>query len=232
MAVMASSFNHNDGIYPEPTKILKIGITGMMCAGKSTVSKILQELGIPVYDCDSRVKALYDTQEVREAIENEFLRGKIYFYKDGLFDKKVAASYIFGGDMYGDQYNRKKRLEAILTPFIIDDFNRFIQYSNTKLVAFESATLFTNVKIASLFNWIFWVEAKNETLIKRAFERNGFNEKMYQDRMKNVMNEIHHTYEFRQYYNRKIVISNEEGATKEDLEKQIKSIIYPYLSVN
>ena len=203
----------------------------MMCAGKSTIAKLLVEADIPVYDADSRVKALYDVPEVRNTIEKEFIPKKKYFYKGGLFDKQAAISYIFSeakpDSIEEFEANETKRLlENILMPFIEKDFKNFIQMnSGANMVGFESATLLTMKHICERMNYIIWVEAKRETLLKRAFERNGFTEKMYDSRMRPVMDNMRHSYFAKGWYNISFKIKNEDGTTLGELREQI----YNYL---
>ena len=52
---------------------LRIGITGGMGAGKSTVCKIFGQLGVSIYDADSRAKFIMsNNQELKKAITENF----------------------------------------------------------------------------------------------------------------------------------------------------------------
>ena len=48
-------------------KALTILITGGIGSGKSVLSRYLESRGVPVYDSDSRAKALYDSEWVRQS---------------------------------------------------------------------------------------------------------------------------------------------------------------------
>ena len=73
-------------------KALTILITGGIGSGKSVLSRYLESRGVPVYDSDSRAKALYDS-EMGEAVESLF--GVCLRDGNGRFDRKALASLVF-----------------------------------------------------------------------------------------------------------------------------------------
>lgn len=74
-------------------------ITGGIGSGKSAVSSILESEGIPVYDSDSRTKALYDSDlQLRESLES--LLGVSLRTAEGKFDRKLFASMILPMPMF------------------------------------------------------------------------------------------------------------------------------------
>jgi len=74
--------------------VFKIGLTGGIASGKSTVSKVFRDLGINVIDADviaREVLVLYP--ELLEKIRNTF--GDHFFTEDGSLDRKALGNYIF-----------------------------------------------------------------------------------------------------------------------------------------
>ncbi|MDR2890789.1 MAG: dephospho-CoA kinase, partial [Alistipes sp.] len=49
--------------------MIRVGVTGGIGSGKSTLCRMLAELGVPVYDSDSRARELMSTPELRRDIE-------------------------------------------------------------------------------------------------------------------------------------------------------------------
>ena len=73
--------------------MLKIGLTGGLGSGKSTVAKIFEVLGIPVYYADDASKRLMNEDDkIKEAIQNNF---GIEAYDEGKLNKKYITEIVF-----------------------------------------------------------------------------------------------------------------------------------------
>ena len=86
--------------------MLKIGLTGGIATGKSTVAKYFSELNVPVINSDMIVSSLYKKKEIKYKIKKLF----------GTSDKKKIASVIFSNPA------KRKRLEKLLHPKVINYF--------------------------------------------------------------------------------------------------------------
>lgn len=95
-----------------------LGVTGGIGAGKTTISKIFQTLGIPVFDADNEAKACYKDHEVIEEISSTF--GHDIFI-DRVLQPKILASKVFA---FKDQL---KKLESIIHPKVHDRWTLFAQ---------------------------------------------------------------------------------------------------------
>ena len=71
-----------------------VAVTGGIGSGKSTVCRLLSSRGIPVYDCDSSAKGLYD-RDPSLAVSLEKLFGCSLRNADGSLDRGLLASLIF-----------------------------------------------------------------------------------------------------------------------------------------
>jgi len=75
-------------------KTLKIGITGGIGVGKSVITLIFKQLGIPIYDADSRAKWLIMNQpQLIEAITLNF--GKEAYLENGELNRRYLAEKVF-----------------------------------------------------------------------------------------------------------------------------------------
>lgn len=86
-------------------------VTGGIGSGKSLVCSFLAERGVPVYDSDSRTKALYDNdrvllEKIREAVGNDVVDA------EGKLDRKKLASVIFADEA------KLKALESVVHPAV------------------------------------------------------------------------------------------------------------------
>jgi dephospho-CoA kinase len=114
--------------------MMVIGITGGIGSGKTIVSTIFRELGIPVYDADSEAKKLYDLPEVIAEVKSAF--GNNYFNAAGL-DKKKFAEYVFKDD------NALKKINAIIHPHVKKKFREWKnKFRDKPYVLKEAAILF------------------------------------------------------------------------------------------
>lgn len=87
--------------------MFRLGLTGSIGTGKSTTAAIFRELGVPVYDADATVHALYEG-EAAPLIEAEF-PGTV---RDGKVDRKALGALVTGDPA------RFKALEAIVHPLV------------------------------------------------------------------------------------------------------------------
>jgi dephospho-CoA kinase len=122
----------------EGNKMLKIGITGGIGSGKSTVCKIFEKYGVPVLHSDKIAKELSNTNPVirRELIN---LLGKESYGADGTINRNWLAAKIFS-----DKKSRRK-VESIIHPFVARERERLmsdLRRHGNSLVMLESAILF------------------------------------------------------------------------------------------
>ncbi len=87
--------------------MLKIGLTGSIGTGKSTVSKIFEELGSYVIDMDKLAHQVLKNENIKNRIRGEF--GDV-FDKDGNIDRKKLAKIVFNDE------KKRKILEGIIHP--------------------------------------------------------------------------------------------------------------------
>lgn len=114
--------------------MIKIGVTGGIGSGKTTVASLLKIIGIPVYIADEESKKLTEKSPVirRKLIH---LFGDSLYTQQGL-DKKRLATYIFGDPTYLKQVN------AIIHPEVQKHFITWTQAQKSAFCAIESAILF------------------------------------------------------------------------------------------
>jgi dephospho-CoA kinase len=113
----------------------KVGLTGGIGSGKSTVARIFGVMGIPVYSSDDRAKAMYFEPDVRQKIVA--LLGSEAYISDTEIDRKYIASKIFSNTEWLQQIN------GILHPAVGHDFEKWLTHQkNVPFVLKESALLF------------------------------------------------------------------------------------------
>ena len=144
--------------------MIKIGITGGIGSGKSTVSNIFKVLGIPVFDADSAAKQLMQNDEsLKENLQKEFGND---VYVNGQLNRKYLAEIVFK-----DTYKLEK-LNAIVHPIAIEAGLQWAAKQTTAYIVKEAALLF---EAGSGFNldYIIGVFAPQNLRIKRVMDRDA-----------------------------------------------------------
>lgn len=180
----------------------RIGITGGIGSGKSTVCKLLNQYGIAIYDSDSNAKALM-ADTLRPAIEELF---GSQAYTNGQLNRAYIASKVFVDASLLSQLNH------IVHPAVACDFEHWCKQQRTPIVALESAILF-ECGFDKLMDVTIFVDAPLEIRIQRTMARDGRTRKEVEDRIANQSNDALTKADF--------VIIND---TIENLNKQLQKI--------
>lgn len=158
----------------------KIGITGGIGSGKSTVCSLFAERGIAVYDSDSRAKQLMT--------ESEELRGQLIeafgeeCYKDGALNRAYLASQVFGNA------EALARLNAIVHPAVRTDFRTWAEQQRGAYVILESAILF-EAGFDSEVDTTLAVMAPLEERVRRTMARDGVERESVMERIAHQMSD-------------------------------------------
>mgnify|MGYP002626892075 CR=1 FL=1 len=117
-------------------------VTGPMGSGKSLACAYLESEGFPVYDCDSRCKALYDSVPgLRARIESEL----------GIPMGELGR--IFTSD------SLRSRLEAIVYPILAGDIRAWKDSQSSAVAFIESATALGRPEFEGLWDRVLKISA-------------------------------------------------------------------------
>jgi dephospho-CoA kinase len=159
---------------------LKIGITGGIGSGKTTVAKVFELLNVPVYYADTASKRLYKT--------------------DRNLVQKMKAH--FGDDIYnGDELNRSRLasivfndpsqlqvLNRLVHPPTIKDADDWLQSQTAPYIMKEAALLFESGSVASL-DYVIGVYAPQNLRLKRVMDRDTVSREDVLQRMNRQIDE-------------------------------------------
>ncbi len=151
-----------------------IGLTGGIGSGKTTVSGMFQELGVPVYNSDHEAKRLMQTSvSLRNKISE--LLGKAAYKGKDLQRKFVAEKVFQNADLLS-------QLNAIVHPAVRKHFRSWCTKQNFPYVIQEAAILFENGSHGA-FDKMILVTAPEEERIARIQERDGSSREAILERM-------------------------------------------------
>ncbi len=167
----------------EPIKkpIIKIGITGGIGSGKTTVCAIFKTLNVPVYNADVEARLLTNNhpeivRRVRELFGDDI-------YKHGLLERKKVASLVFSNKDLLHQLN------AIIHPIVAAHFKAWLsQQENYPYIIKEAAILFESGGNKQV-DKVITVTAPQHIRIKRVMLRDKLSEKEVLNRINNQMPE-------------------------------------------
>ena len=157
----------------------KLAITGCIGSGKSVVSRMMNVLGVPVYDCDVNAKRLM-TDDGFIVSELKRMFGDECYEDDGTLNRQYIASRIFT-----DKENIK-RVNSLVHPVVKRDFEEWAVKQDSSVVAVETAILYESGMIEAV-DKVLVVWADRETAINRTMQRSGMNRIQVENRMNNQM---------------------------------------------
>lgn len=162
----------------------KVGLTGGIGSGKSTVAELLRDRGIAVYDSDSRAKMLMVNDEsLRAALANAF--GAECYTEEGLNRAWLAERVFTSAEELG-------RLNAIVHPAVMRDFAAWVEAQEGEYVVLESAILL-EAGLESHVDVVVAVMAPKGVRIERAMKRDGATAEQIEERMRNQMSDDERT---------------------------------------
>jgi len=111
-----------------------IGLTGGIGSGKTTVAKIFESLGVPIYISDVEAKKLMETEEIIFQIEQIFGSSIVVNQK---IDRAALAKIVF------ESQEMLKKLNEIVHPAVASHFEKWVKnHENHRFVIKEAAILF------------------------------------------------------------------------------------------
>jgi dephospho-CoA kinase len=155
---------------------MKIGVTGGIGSGKTTVCRVFKALGIPVFAADDEARKIMEADPVVIEKVNSIAGREIY--KGGTLNRSELAGIIF---------NDKELLEKInqvVHPVVSENFNRWQRSQEADYVILEAAILFESGSFMNV-DRIITVIAPLEERIERVVRRNNLTREQIMERIRN-----------------------------------------------
>ncbi len=154
--------------------MLKIGITGGIGSGKSTVANIFKVLGIPVFDADTVAKEVMENDlQLREQLITQF--GATSF-QDGKLNRAYLASIVFKDSF------QLALLNAMVHPITLKAADDWMKLQSAPYAIKEAALIFEAGAGAGL-DLIIGVTAPTAMRIQRVMQRDGISREAVLERM-------------------------------------------------
>ncbi len=145
--------------------MIKIGLTGNIGSGKTTVSQVFSILQIPVYHADEESRRLLLDPAVIEKIKNTF--GEGFVTQTGEVDRKALGTIVFADS------HELSQLTDILHPLVIEDFREWCKSKKESIYVIHEAAIIFESGVEKDFDKIIHVSCPKEIAIQRVIERDG-----------------------------------------------------------
>lgn len=146
--------------------MLRIGLTGGLGSGKSTVAAIFEVLNVPVYYADNASKRLMNEDEnLREAIQ-------IAFGKEAYLEEKLNRKYL--AEMVFNDKEKLDLLNSIVHPATLHDAEEWMKKQTAPYVIKEAALTFESGSHKFL-DYVIGVKAPLPVRLQRAMQRDNIN---------------------------------------------------------
>lgn len=153
---------------------LRIGLTGNIGAGKSTVCREFERLGVPVYYADARAKVLMqEDPELTAAVRKAF--GDKAYTDQGLLDRVYMAEQVFRKD------KARERLNALVHPAVARDAERWHATQTAPYTLYEAAILF-EIGARDRYDSIIVVDCPYPIRERRVMARDGISADQFRAR--------------------------------------------------
>lgn len=146
--------------------MLKIGLTGNMGSGKTTVSKVFELLGIPVFYADDAAKKVMVTDAVlMDEIKSAF--GGLSYLEDGSLNRKYIAGIVFNNKA------QLAKLNALVHPATFRAFDVWVKRLSAVPYVLKEAALLFESDSYKMCDYTMMVQAPLEARVKRVMMRDG-----------------------------------------------------------
>ncbi|MBN2681352.1 MAG: dephospho-CoA kinase [Bacteroidales bacterium] len=157
---------------------MKIGLTGGIGSGKSTVAKVFETLLVPVFNSDLQAKYLMEnSSELQKSIIEHFGNNIL---SNNIIDKKKLAEIVFSDT------SKLQTLNKLVHPYVFQKYLDWIKENSSPYTIMEAAIIYES-GADTFLDMVIFVDAPEETRINRVINRDGVTKNDVVNRMKNQL---------------------------------------------
>lgn len=162
--------------------MIKVGLTGGIGAGKTTVSQIFKERGFPIFNSDLCAREAEKEEHIQLGFKN-IIDDNIFV--DGVLDRDRLRSIIF------TDKEKLKQVNRLIGPYVKAKFEKFCEdhEKNHQVCMLESAIIFEN-KAEEGFDYVVTVTATENTRIRRVMHRDNITVDVVMNKLANQLPEL------------------------------------------
>jgi dephospho-CoA kinase len=160
--------------------LIKLGVTGGIGSGKTSVCRVFDILGVPVFSADREASELVENdQRIISRINS--ISGKD-LYTNGRLDRMELATIIFNDKTLLEKIN------SLVHPVVFDHFRKWVLEQTVPYVIMEAAILFES-GASKYVDKVATVQAPIEQRVERIIQRNKLSREQVMERMRNQIDD-------------------------------------------
>ena len=155
----------------------KIGITGSIGTGKTTIANLFSLFKVPVFDADKQIKQILNSEKIRKEIQNKWPQ----VLNENKINKSKLKSIIFS-----DKYE-KTRLEKLLYPYLEIEKNKFEKKNYKKNILVYDVPLIYETKTEKQYDLILLTNCDLALQRKRVLNRDKISNLLFEKIIKSQL---------------------------------------------
>ncbi len=150
--------------------MIKIGITGSIGTGKTTVAKMFALFKIPVFDADEEIKKILNSEEIKKKLKKIWPQT---IKKNGI-DKPKLKSIVFSNK------KEKKILEKLLYPYLEEEKDKFLDLNSEKKILVYDIPLIYETNSQKQYDLILLTNCDRELQRSRVLNRDKISNSLFE----------------------------------------------------
>lgn len=160
--------------------MLTVGLTGGIGSGKSTVAKIFETLGVPVFNSDVEAKKLlFSNKKIIRLVKTEFPVA----FENNQLNKTKLAQLVF------NDTKALEKLNQIIHPEVKKVFLQWVEANKVAPFVVKEAAILIETKLFKELDKLILVTAPTPIKIQRVIDRDGIAEQEVIQRMRNQLSD-------------------------------------------
>ena len=155
----------------------KIGITGSIGTGKTTIANIFASFKIPIFDADLEIKKILRKKEINQKLKDIWP----LVIKKSTIDKLKLREIIFSSSI------EKKKLEKLLYPYLEIEIRKFEAINDKEKILVYDVPLIYETKTQERYNIILLAHCNEKTQRERVINRDNISNLLFDKILKSQL---------------------------------------------
>ena len=157
--------------------MFKIGITGSIGTGKTTIASVFASLKVPIFNADKEIKIILNNDRIKKKIKTIWPLA----IENNCINKIKLRTIIFSNKI------EKKKLEELLYPYLKIEFRKFEEKNKRKKILVYDVPLIYETNSEKEYDLIILANCDFETQRKRVISRDKISNSLFKQILKSQL---------------------------------------------